>query len=73
MDVMKKQAVAEPIILVAQVTKGSMDDYSDLINSLQAAIEAIDEPGYKVTNDDLNRLYSAKDALVNWNPELEVK
>ena len=67
MDVMKKQAVAEPIILVAQVTKGSMDDYSDLINSLQAAIEAIDEPGYKV------RLYSAKDALVNWNPELEVK
>lgn len=73
MDVMRKQAVAKPIILVAQVTKGSMDDYSDLVNDLQDAIEAIDEPGYQVTDDDLNRLYSAKDALAKWNPELEVK
>lgn len=73
MDMIKPYATVEPAIIVAQVSQHSMNDYSDLINELHNAIEAIDEVGYQVTDEDLNRLYSAKDALIKWRPELEVK
>lgn len=74
MDAMKRRVAGpEPVVHVTLVTQESWDAYTDLVNGLQDVIESIDEPGHALTEDELNRLYDAKDGLAKWVPVLEDK
>jgi len=72
-QVLGKQTASGPVILMAQVTSKSRNRLADIRGELFNLIEAIDEPGHPITNEELDHLYRINDQLAEWQPEVEVK